>query len=77
MRTIETMQGETRLTGRHDDYGRPISYTSSLALEVIHIARDRGCPSLQVDDWSFLRDAPPDGQRANLESALNWLRDGR
>ena len=73
MRTIDTLEGETTLTGQHDHYGTPVRYESKLSLEVIAIARDKGCPALQVDDWSILRDAGPDHHRINLQVALSFL----
>lgn len=76
MKTIVTLEGDAQLTGVHDDYGHPIDYRSKLSLEVIRIARDQGCPGLQDEDWSILRDAEPDHHRINLQTALNWLRAG-
>jgi len=83
MKTIDTLDGKTTITGHNDDLG--ISYTADLVLAILKIgwlngeigekyeelADGFGAGAGTLGDWSGIRDSSEDAKMKMLEVTLN------
>lgn len=70
--TIASRDGAS-IEGTHNRFSSECRFSADLGVLMVRMAWEKGCPGLQVADWSILRDADEEQHLNHLGLAISYL----